>query len=483
MNQLRAGTAVRAITAAGVPVHDPLHARVLALDDGVTQAVLVVLDAVAIGGIGEVDDSFLPELRRRLDAAPGIDPRGVLVSATHTHPPGRLLCAPDELLERVAAAVAEAWARREPVVIGAGIGPESSGSINRTLRLRDGRQWTIRQAYPCPPDEEVASLGPLDPEIVVLRVDRPDGSPLAVLFNWACHPLLGVADSSVTANFPGVACRVIEEHLPGATALFVQGACGDVTELLYKDNLRPRDAEPVGLRLALSTLRAWRDAATGPADLALASATIGLPRRTDSEARIAELLAEQQRLLDGLRLCPLNARSFLALYPRYALEPTHPADYAYRYLHHAGGELRALDEQNRAAVAKYLSNLRAMEALSKLQDDLATLRRHQADHRAAGGADVPAEVTALRLGGCGLITCPAEPLTAIGLALKAVSPLRPTLVAGLTNGYLHYAAPAADYGLGGYETTECLLAPEWEERYLRAAARLLEQVARESEPR
>lgn len=46
-------------------------------------------------------------------------------------------------------------------------------------------------------------------------------------------------------------------------------------------------------------------------------------------------------------------------------------------------------------------------------------------------------------------------------------------MAGFTNGYLHYGPPAAAYGQGGYEVTECLLAPEWQALYEKTAAGIL----------
>jgi hypothetical protein len=54
-------------------------------------------------------------------------------------------------------------------------------------------------------------------------------------------------------------------------------------------------------------------------------------------------------------------------------------------------------------------------------------------------------------------------LTGIGLNIKKTSPCKHTFVAAYSNGYVHYGAPAADYDKGGYEVTECLLAPEWQQ--------------------
>jgi hypothetical protein len=478
----RAGVGRREITVRGpkARIHDPLYAKALVLDDGRTRAAIVALDAVAIGMIGDVRDSFLPRLRRRIETKLGIPAGNVLVNASHTHPPGRLLCGDAEQLERTFAAVRQAARSLAPARVGSGVGREDRFIINRTLRLKNGRHWTLRHANPCPPDEAVAALGPVDPDIGLLRLDRLDGRPLAVVYNFACHPLIGVPHGRVTANYPGFASKVIEETLGhGALALFLQGAGGDVTEVLYKDVNRPRDAEPLGTMLGLSTLRAWRRIRTRDADLNAITATIDLPRRTDIPRRVRALQREQAALLASLRFTSLNFRAFLPLHLRYALNPDFPADYAYRYLQAqkiGSDELEAMDAENRANLAKYLANIRAMERLARIQDDLETLAHHQAINRRAGKPTIRAEVLGLRIGDCVLITSPAEVLVRVGLNLKRASPYRHTFVAAFSNGYLHYGPPAADYAKGGYEVTECLLGPGWQRLYEAKAKEIIREL-------
>ncbi len=482
MSGLRAGVAKSDITTddPAVRVHDRLYAKALALDDGGTRLVIVSMDAVAIGGICDVGDDFLPRLRERIERELGVPGPHVLVHATHTHPPGRLLCDDGEQVSRVFDAVRRAHESLRPATIGVGRGREDRIAINRTLRLKDGRQWTIRHSNPCPPEDLVESLGPLDPEIGVLRIDDAEGRPLAVLYSYACHPLLGVPGGAVTGNFPAFSSRVIEQTLGGGVmAFFLLGAAGDVTELLYKEANRPRDSEPIGTTLGVSTLAVLPGIRTAGATLDVISDTIELPRRTDIPRRREALLREQADLLASLRFTSLNIKTFVPLYIRYALDPERPADYGYRYLHERAigvDHLRAMDAETRSFMEKYLANIRAMERLAHIQDDLETLARHEAINAASGSDTVPAEVQGIRIGDCALLTAPIELLTQIGLNVKAASPFPFTFVLGFSNGYLHYGPPAEDYGKGGYETTECLLAPEWQEVFERTAGRLLQQL-------
>ena len=66
--------------------------------------------------------------------------------------------------------------------------------------------------------------GPVDHDVPVLRVTRPDGSERAILFGYACHPTT-LSFMTWNGDYPGFAQLEIEERHPGATALFVN-TCG-----------------------------------------------------------------------------------------------------------------------------------------------------------------------------------------------------------------------------------------------------------------
>lgn len=474
-----AGVAKREITIReeGIAVHDPLFVKSLVLNDGGKFVVIIAMDAVAIGGIADVRDEFLPSLRERIERELGIPSANVMVNASHTHPSNVLLCSDAEQISRTFDSVKEAYDSSVPAKVGAGRGHEDRIIINRVLRLKDGKAWTIRHSNPCPPDDLVLGVNPIDPEIGVLRVDRSDGTPLAVVYNYACHTLIGVPSGAITANFPGFASEVIEDNLPGAMALFIQGAAGDVTELLYKDVNRPRDARPLGMMLGLSVLKAVRGIeTTSSASICLINESIELPRRSDSAARISERECERAELLASLRFTSLNLKSFLPLYMKHLADPTHPADYSYRYLQEEAlgvEDLNYMDAENRRNIDKYLRNIRVMERLTLLADDIETLKKHALENVGAGGQPIVTEVMGVKVGEFVLITSATEVSTEIALHIKKSSPHPHTYISAFTNGYLHYGSPASDYVKGGYEVTECLLAPEWEKIYEGKALNIL----------
>ena len=138
--------------------------------------------------------------------------------------------------------------------------------------------------------------------------------------------------------------------------------------------------------------------------------------------------------------------------------------------------IKLINLSNRKHIAKYLQNIGAMEKLARIQDKLSTLRKHQAVNDESGEATILAEVQGIRIGECVLVSCPAEVLVEVGLNVKKASPYEHTFVAAFSNGYMHYGPPAADYDKGGYEVTECLLAPEWQEVFERTAGKVIRRL-------
>ena len=487
---LLAGVAKSDITVdkPGVRVNDPLYSKALVLDDGATKLAIVAMDITSIAGrtvsreiLNDVADDFMPKLRDRVEKELSIPGDNVMVCASHTHPfHGQLLCDDDEQIERTVDALSRATRNMTPVTIGTGLGYEDRITINRTMKLKNGRDWTIRMGSPCPPDDEVAELRPIDPDIGIIRIDRTDGRPLAVVYNFASHLLMVVPQGGVTADFPGFASKIIEEDLGhGAMAMFIQGAGGDVCEVFNKDVNRPKNSEDNGTILGLSALKAWRGIKTKDAKLKVISETIDLPRRTDFPEAIAALEHEQAELLQSLIGSSLNFKAFLPLYLKHMLSPDYPSDYGYRYMQAAqigSTDLSVMDAKSQKEIDKYLANIRSMEKLAEIQSNVYTLKKHQKLNENAGVTTIPAEVQGIRIGDCVLISSPAEVLVEIGFNVKKASPYKHTFIASISNGYVHYSPPAEYYGRGGYEVTECLLAEKWQEVYEKKAEEIIRRL-------
>jgi hypothetical protein len=459
------------------PVNDPLFVKALVLQSGGQTLVLASVDAVAIGEIGYIQHDYLPKVRARLQQELGIPPGHVLVNASHCH---GVVCS--DVDERTVQAVQAAMKNLAPVRIGAGTAREDRIMENRRVTLKDGRQADVRHAYSFAADEQIAQAGPVDPQIGLLRLDRLDGRQLAVVYNFACHPIEGVPGGGNSADMIGFASRVIETGLDeGALALFLQGCGGDINPAGYKMPDKPRDAEPLGNRLGLAALEGVRRIACRADDrLALVSETIALPRR-DQTDRIAALESRQRRLLQSLKGTTLNYKTFVPLLVKYNVSGQFPAAPAQQYLNeraHGRADLDRLDAENRRNLEEYVANIQTMEELVRLQTNLALLRKHQAELVAAGKRTIDVELAALRVGDFVLTTFPGELTVQIGLNIKQHSPHPQTFVAGYTNGYIYYAPTAEQLLNTGYaqEDCDCVLAPEWQEQYETRVAALLKKL-------
>ena len=476
--QLRAGVAKVDVTnmEAG-PVNDPLYAKALVLKDDTTTAVIITVDAVAIGEIGPIKDDYLPQVRSQLQRELSIPATNVLVNASHCH---GAVC-PD-VAQRTVQAVKQAWQNMVPVKVGAGVGHEDRIMENRRLRLKNGREADVRHAYSLPPDEAVASVGPVDPEIGILRLDRQNGQPLAVVYNFACHPIQGVPSGGTTADLAGFASTAIETSLgDGAIAVFLQGCAGDVNPVLYKDVAHPRDAEPLGNMLGLSTVKALQNIETRDnGELRVIQETLALPR-ADLAERISALETEQARLLQSLKGTTLNLKTFLPLVVRYGISGEFPSYYSHGYLYdEAKGtdHWKRLDALNRSNMERYVGNIHVMEELTRLQANLNLLEMHQSQNAAAEKPTIDVELVGMRIGDFVLVSFPGELTVEIGLNIKSASPHELTFVAGCSNGYIYYAPTAEQLKNVGraQEDSDCLLAPEWQKLYEASVAEMLKKL-------
>ncbi|MBE83910.1 MAG: hypothetical protein CME21_15220 [Gemmatimonadetes bacterium] len=476
--QLLAGAAKIVITdEQGEPANDPLYVKALVLKACETTAVIITVDAVAIEEIGSIKRGYLDGVRAQLGEALGIKPAHVVINASHCH--GRV-CADVEA--RTVQAVNEAYKEMVPVRAGTGTGHEDRVSENRRLKLKNGKEADVRHAYALPPDNEVASLGPIDPEIGVLRLDRENGETLAVVYNFAIHPIVGVPSGLNTADITGLASQVIEDQLnDGTVALFIQGCTGDVNPIGYKDVHHPRGAEILGNLLGLSTLKALKQISSNEVSpLRIVHETLTLPRQ-DLSDRIASLEAEQTSQLATLKGTSLNLNTFLPLIVKYRLSPEFPSYASHRYLHEdqvGRDDLKVLDADNRRNMDAYIENVHTMERLTIIQTNLNLLRRHQEKYEAEGTRTIETEIVGIRIGSFVLVTFPGELSVEIGLGIKERSPHSRTFVAGVTNGYIYYTPTEAQLKNRGnaQEDSDCLVSSEWQSLFEARVSKVLERL-------
>lgn len=238
--------------------HDPLFAKVLVLDAGGSRMALVTAD---LGSL--VSDT----LRREVAAKLGIPV--LLLSASHTHsapaflPFGSAPAADDgaraylaEVERKMFGAIETASRSMFPARLGLGRGSLQLG-YNRLLLREDGRARALFDNL------ERVPYGPVDPEVVLLRVEDLEGRSKALLVHYAVHAVvLGPTSCKYSADYPGVVQSAVERELNGTQVMFVQGGAGDVNPLFQGRSGREADdfavMEKMGQLLAGEVLRANR---------------------------------------------------------------------------------------------------------------------------------------------------------------------------------------------------------------------------------
>jgi len=294
-------------------VHDPLFHRIVALDDGRTQFFLVSTD------IALFSPAFYDEFCAELKQQTGIERTNLWWTVTHTHsapelgPPGlakaflsgRYDHEPDwdyarTVKEKLIAGIVDARAKLAPARISVGI-TTASANINRRSRDVDGRI-----SLGLNPD------GPVDRQVGLIRLDRLDGSPLALIANYAMHgTVLGGKNQLISGDAPGIVAAYVEQKL-GAPMLFLNGATGDIAPIysVYDDFKRVRITEfnvLLGDRI-LQASRALTPSAL-PVNLKAVEEIVETPLKTGLKwpEELAAYITPQSQVRLPVRLLRINA--------------------------------------------------------------------------------------------------------------------------------------------------------------------------------
>ena len=419
-------------------VHDPLYARAAVIGDGTSEVAVVSVDSLGYSDllVGR-NGGLMEELGARVKAAAGIPPENLLVSATHAHSTPETCCitAMESMpavrawfqahLDQIASAVAMAARRRRRCRLKAGSIQARGIAWNRRILGRDGRlyAWHVR-----PPDDQIVDWGANDHEVGVWLFESVDDEePVCTFVNFACHPTTVQVQPLVSADFPGLAMRIVEEEL-GGVALFLQGMCGNVrpvsTEHGFRD-VRRHGLALGGAVLHLAGILLQRDRSSAGTGIRVAIERVFLPTRRDGPG-------EEELMKEILELSSLERMA------------AHEGNEAAR--RNAAGKLRLAQDRMRMV------------------------------HMAREWPTMQADVWACRIGDAAMVGLAGEPFVEYGLRLKEISPARQTMTLGYINNWVGYLPNAQAYERGGYEPSYgpwTRLAPGAGEQLTAVAERLL----------
>ncbi len=393
-------------------LHDPCKVRAAVFEAGGRRVVLVGTDSLTI------PESVVLKAREGISQKCGITPDSVLIGASHSHSSGpvgmvqpgeydhasplvknlayeKSSCANPKYLElvtrQIVAAVDEANGSLQPVNCSFGVGKESTVAFNRRFRMKNGLTYT----HPGQGNPDIAEVaGPIDPDVGVIGGWDQNGKLIGCVVNYACHAT--TSPGGISANW----IYYMEKTLRGAVGanipvVFLQGACGDVTQV---NNLSPyanpsgeKWAELLGGRVGAEAVRVLLSACPGdfgPVDARIKKLTFN--RRIPSPERVKRCVEMVQK---------------------------DPADVG----------------ATEWTFAKEIVMLDALIAKNR---------------------QVEAEVQAIQVGPAVFVSNPAEFFCQLGLDIKAGSPFPMTFPVELANGCVGYVPTEEALGPkgGGYET-------------------------------
>ncbi len=290
--------------------HDACKARVAVFDDGRKRAAIVGLDALI------VPRALVLEVRKLITAKCGIPGDAVLINASHSHSsgptgmvqPGEFDHAPEDVRrlayekssmadakylakvrDAIVTAVCQADTNKADLVCGAGSGIEDKAAVNRRIRMTNGRTYTHPgQLHP----DMIKYAGPIDPEVGVIGAWDKKGQLTGCIVNYACHATTN--PGGISANWVYYLEKAIRGFFGNqVTVVFIQGACGDITQV---DNFAKTQqpgaeewAQIVGGRVGAEAIRVLLSMPRGaltPVDAAVT--VLKIPRRKPSAERLRQ---------------------------------------------------------------------------------------------------------------------------------------------------------------------------------------------------
>lgn len=419
-DSLQAGAAKYDITPRNFPVsmtgsfqdrqaqsaHDPLHARALVLKSGDTSVAFVVCDICLISR--EIFDAA----KQMASSKTGIPTRHMLTSATHTHTAPTSVplaqCQPSPeyvqfLTEGIAQSIINAHARLEPAQIAWGVTKEPAEVNNRRWYVKEGGILPnpfgkltdkVRMNPPRGSDILIKPAGPVDPAVSFLSVQSEEGKPLALLANYSLHYVGGIPPNQLSADYFGEYCRQIKKRLGGDetfVGIMSNGTSGDINNYNFKEP-RPRAAA------------------------------------FERVIEVASVIAD--KTYEAMKSLKYQRQAEIVMQERTL-----------------GLGIRKPDQDELAYAKKLLAEAKDPDRLTTNE-----VYARETVNIDKGPETVNIKLQTLRIGELGIVAIPCEVFAEIGLEIKEKSPLKPTFVIALANGYNGYLPTPEQHVLQGYET-------------------------------
>jgi neutral ceramidase len=237
------GFAARVAPTTGM--HDPIMARAVLFDDGKTRLAVVACDVIGF------TPAAIADMRHRIAKKSAIPLVNILITCTHTH------SGPATMPFRGAMGhMNHDWlaeAQHKIVDMVAALPNELRPAMFAHAAATVPGIGYNRQDQAHATDEEMA----------VIAIDGNDGTPIATLVNYATHAVvLGPSNLLYSGDYPGEVAHSVAERR-GGIGLYLQGACGDIDPVVYRDRGWGtgtfEDTRLIGESLASAAMTALQD--------------------------------------------------------------------------------------------------------------------------------------------------------------------------------------------------------------------------------
>jgi hypothetical protein len=199
--------------------HDPLFARALVLDNGVTTVAFVAFDSV------EIFDT-LP-LRQRIQREVGIPSDHIMLAASHSHSAPRLRSGDPPYAGAVGLGTTAPVGPPSPPIpeMDANLKVASDRIVDALKRAKASMQ-PARMGFGAGSADFNGSNG--DKTVAVFKFETLNGAPIAFLFNYAVHSTVTFNTWLVSGDLAGATSHRVEQRYDDkVVALYTMGAAGD----------------------------------------------------------------------------------------------------------------------------------------------------------------------------------------------------------------------------------------------------------------
>lgn len=406
--------------------HDPLMARALVLRQGDQRLAVVCTDLIGLS------HTVTQQARQAAAEQAGIPHAHILICASHSHT-GPLYNGvlrqffhdeavkkhgqdPHEAKEysailqaKLTEVIVTAARQLKPAKLQAGIATQQGLSFNRRFHMKDG---SVRFNPGKLNPDIVRVAGPIDPQVSLLSVVDDKNHRLGVLTVFALH-LDTVGGTEYSADYPFYLERSLQQALGSdCVSMFGAGTCGDINHIDVT-NMNRQSGHTETARIGTTLAKTVADAVPN------------LPEVTEPR---------------------LGGRSRIVTVPRQTVAPEELAQAKLDMFKIGTSELPFLKQ---------------VEAVKRVA--LGTLE-----------TTIPLEVQAFRVSpDVAIVGLPGEVFVELGLAIKAASPFKTTIVIELCNDAPAYIPTKKAFAEGSYETVNSLIQPGGGEQLVETAIALL----------